>query len=64
MFVRVDEMEGIARKGKKTKRGSKKIQAGVSPKKKKVRSALSSIDSRQRRSLIETICSLWSCRAI
>ncbi|GAA6005157.1 hypothetical protein JCM11491_002597 [Sporobolomyces phaffii] len=35
MFVKVDELEGVARKGKKTKRGSKKIQAGVSPKKKK-----------------------------
>jgi hypothetical protein len=36
MFVKVDELEGVARKGKKGKRGSKKIQAGVSPKKKKV----------------------------
>ncbi|GAA5946333.1 hypothetical protein JCM3765_000200 [Sporobolomyces pararoseus] len=35
MFVKVDELEGVARKGKKSKRGSKKIQAGVSPKKKK-----------------------------
>ncbi|GAA5869029.1 hypothetical protein JCM16303_000340 [Sporobolomyces ruberrimus] len=35
MFVKVDELEGVARKGKKGKRGSTKIQAGVSPKKKK-----------------------------
>ncbi|GAA5991231.1 hypothetical protein JCM5350_005947, partial [Sporobolomyces pararoseus] len=35
MFVKVDELEGVAKKGKKSKRGSKKIQAGVSPKKKK-----------------------------
>lgn len=38
MFVKVDDLEGVAgRKGKKSKRGSKKILAGVSSKKKKVR---------------------------
>ncbi|GAA5851161.1 hypothetical protein JCM5353_007374, partial [Sporobolomyces roseus] len=35
MFVKVDDLEGVARKGKKSKRGSKKILAGVSSKKKK-----------------------------
>ncbi|GAA5933881.1 uncharacterized protein JCM15063_000499 [Sporobolomyces koalae] len=35
MFVKVDELEGIARKGKKGKRGATKIQAGVSSSKKK-----------------------------
>jgi len=40
MFVKVDDLEGVARKGKKSKRGSKKILAGVSSKKKKVRNFL------------------------
>jgi hypothetical protein len=42
MFVRVDELEGVAKKGKKARKG-RAVKAGASPS--KVRSAIPSLSA-------------------